>query len=239
MWSMDDNRHAESILKELTETDIPRLMLFADREAIQAVRTSSSRAEVAGRDSSRAAHYSAQEIKRNRQGLRRDELSSSEVLDVTVFNLGNLARQTIQHQAEPRMLRLIMKQTSHIMMLVEGTSPSVNQWDKKRRETNWHHWVGIRKAESGTKIRKLVTTAGVNARRSGMRSSRYTLATPPQARAARKCSHQPCSPDSLSNMQDQLCGPAPSLCLFSSGSDGRRFQRLQLQMLPHTFRTLP
>ena len=31
IWSMDDSRHAESISKELTETDVPRLMLFADR----------------------------------------------------------------------------------------------------------------------------------------------------------------------------------------------------------------
>ena len=51
--------------------------------------------------------------------------------DVTVFNPGSLARQTIQHQAEPRMLRFIMNQTSHIMMLVEGTSLAVNQWDRK------------------------------------------------------------------------------------------------------------
>ena len=50
------------------------------------------------------------------QGLRTDEMGSSDILDVMVFNLGNLACQTIQHQAEPRMLRLIMNQTSHIMM---------------------------------------------------------------------------------------------------------------------------
>ena len=70
-----------------------------------------------------------------RQGLKVDELSSTDVLDVTVFNLGNLARQSIQRQAEPRMLRLIMNQTSHIMMLVEGTSLSVNQWDEKLLKT--------------------------------------------------------------------------------------------------------
>ena len=81
----------------------------------------------------RRESFAQTEIKRHRQGLRRDELSSSDVLDVTVFNLGNLARQSIQRQAEPRMLRLIMNQTSHIMMLVEGTSLSVNQWDKKLR----------------------------------------------------------------------------------------------------------
>ena len=32
VWSMDDNRHAESISKELTETDTPRVMLFAEGE---------------------------------------------------------------------------------------------------------------------------------------------------------------------------------------------------------------
>ena len=84
-------------------------------------------AEVAGsRDPTRAAHYSTQEIRRNRQGLCKDELRTSGVLDVTVFNLGNLARQTIQHQAKPRILRLIMNQTLHIMMLVEGTSLTVS-----------------------------------------------------------------------------------------------------------------
>ena len=124
IWSMDDSRHTEPTSKELTETNVPRLLLFFDKDVIQAVRTSSSSAaaEVAGRDPTRAAQVSAQEVKRHRQGLRTDELGSSDVLDVTVFNLGNLARQTIQHQAEPRMLRLIMNQTSHIMMLVEGMS---------------------------------------------------------------------------------------------------------------------
>ena len=82
-----------------TEIDVPRLMHFADRDVIQALRASSSSraAEVAGRDPTRAAHSSAQEIKRSRQGLRKDELSSSDVLDVTV-QLGSLARQTI-HQS--------------------------------------------------------------------------------------------------------------------------------------------
>ena len=95
-------------------------------------------------------------------------MGSSDVLDVTVFNLGNLARQTIQHQAEPRMLRLIMNQTSHIMMLVEGTSLAVNQWDLKLREANWtlsssddhHHWVGVRTAFNGTSVKKLVDNCG-------------------------------------------------------------------------------
>ena len=137
IWFMDDNRHAEPISKELTQTDVPRL-IFAERETILAARASSSSGatEVAGRDSSRAAHYSTQEIKRNSQGLRRDELSSSEVLDITIFNLGNLARQTIQHEAEPRMLRLIMNQTSHIndvllrarlSLLISGTKGECSQ----------------------------------------------------------------------------------------------------------------
>ena len=66
------------------------------------------------------------------------------------------------------MLRLIMNQTSHIMMLVEGTSLFVNQWDKKLREANWtlsssddhHHWVGVRTASSGTSITPLVDNCG-------------------------------------------------------------------------------
>ena len=149
VWSMDDSRHTESVSKELTEIDVPKLLLFADKDVIQAVRTSSASAaaEVAG---------------------RKDELSSSNVLDVTVFNLGNLARQTIQRQAEPRMLRLIINQTSYIMMLVESTSLAVNQWDKKLQEANWtlsssddgHHWPSVRNAEHDTKIRKLVDNCG-------------------------------------------------------------------------------
>ena len=95
-------------------------------------------------------------------------MGSSDVLDVTVFNLGNLARQSFQRQAEPRMLRLIMNQTSHIMMLVEGTSLPVNQWDEKLKEANWtlgssddrHHWVGVRTATAGTSVKKLVDNCG-------------------------------------------------------------------------------
>ena len=89
-------------------------------------------------------------------------------LDVTVFNLGNLARQTIQRQEEPRMLRLIVNQTSHITMLVEGTSLAVSQWDRKLREANWtlgssddhHNWVGVSTAYSGTSVKKLVDNCG-------------------------------------------------------------------------------
>ena len=61
-----------------------------------------------------------------------------------------------------------MNQTSHIMMLLEGMSLPVNQWDKKLRAANWslcssddgHHWVGVRKAENDTTIRKLVDNCG-------------------------------------------------------------------------------
>ena len=105
IWSMDDSWHTESVFKELT---VPKLLLFADKDVIQAVRTSSASAAagLTGRGLTKAGQRNAQEIKRYRQGLRKDELSSSDVLNVTVFNLGNLARQTIQHQAEPRMLHM-------------------------------------------------------------------------------------------------------------------------------------
>ena len=84
-------------------------------------------------------------------------------LIVTVFNLGNLARQTILHQAEPGMLRLIMNQTSHIT-----TSLGVSQWDQKLRDANWtlcssddgHRWLGVRKDENETHLRKLVDICG-------------------------------------------------------------------------------
>ena len=56
-----------------------------------------------------------------------NEMSSSEQLDVTVYNLGNLARQTSQHEAQPHMLCMLMNQTSHIMIVVEGSSLRVNQ----------------------------------------------------------------------------------------------------------------
>ena len=80
----------------------------------------------------------------------------------------SLARQTIQHQAEPRMPRLIVNQTSRIMMLVECTSLAVNQWGQKLRDGNWalcscddgHHWLGVRKAENETTIRSLVDKRG-------------------------------------------------------------------------------
>ena len=68
------------------------MLLFADKDVIQAAMTSSASAaaEVAGRDSTRVAQYNAQEIKRYRQGLRKDELSSSDVFDVSRLQLGQL-----------------------------------------------------------------------------------------------------------------------------------------------------
>ena len=169
-WSMDDNRHTESKSPELTEGDVPNLLLFAPREVINRVRSqaTSSSEPAMRRDLRGSRNFGQAEIKRHRQGLRVDELSSTDVLDVTVFNLGNLARQSIQRQAEPRMLRLIMNQTSHIMMLAEGTSLAVNQWDEKLRAENWtlgssddhHHWVGVRTASAGTTVTPLIDNCG-------------------------------------------------------------------------------
>ena len=101
---MDDNRHTESKSPELTEGDVPKLLLFADRDVIRRVRTqaASSTELGAGRDIRGARAFAQTEIKHHRQGLKVDELSSTDVIDVTVFNLGNLARQSIQRQAEPR-----------------------------------------------------------------------------------------------------------------------------------------
>ena len=53
-----------------------------------------------------------------------------------------------------------MNQTSRIVMLVEGTSLAVNQWDEKLREEGWtlgssddhHHWVGVRTASANTSV---------------------------------------------------------------------------------------
>ena len=169
-WSMDDNRHTESQSPELTEGDVPNLLLFAPKEVINRVRTqaTSSSEPAMRRDLRGSRNFGQAEIKRHRQGLKVDELSSTDVLDVTVFNLGNLARQSVQRQAEPRMLRLIMNQTSHIMMLVEGTSLAVNQWDERLRAENWtlgssddhHHWVGVRTASAGTSVTPLIDNCG-------------------------------------------------------------------------------
>ena len=106
-WSMDDNRHTESKSPELIEGDVPKLLLlFADRDVIRRVRTQAagSAEQATGRDTRGVRAFAQTEIKRHRQGLRKDELSSSDVVDVTVFNLGNPASQSIQKQAELRML---------------------------------------------------------------------------------------------------------------------------------------
>ena len=130
-WSMDDNRHTESKSPELTEGDVPKLLLFADRDVLRRVRTQAAgSAEPADRRDVRGSRAFAQaERKRHRQGLKVDELSSTDVVDVTVFNLGNLVRQSFSETGRAEdVLRLIMNQTSHIMMLVEGSSLSVSQW---------------------------------------------------------------------------------------------------------------
>ena len=90
-WSMDDNRHTESQSPELTEGDVPNLLLFAPKEVINRVRTqATSSSEPAMRRELRGSRNSGQaEIKRHRQGLKVDELSSTDVLDVTVVKRAN------------------------------------------------------------------------------------------------------------------------------------------------------
>ena len=75
---MDGNRHTESKSRKLTEGDVPKLLLFADRDVINTVRTTgaSSAAEVAGRDPSGAQATAEDEVKRHPQGLRKDEMGS-------------------------------------------------------------------------------------------------------------------------------------------------------------------
>ena len=49
-YAMDDNRHTESKSPELTEGDVPKLLLFADSDVIKRVRTqAASSAEPAAR----------------------------------------------------------------------------------------------------------------------------------------------------------------------------------------------
>ena len=71
-WSMDDNRHTKSQSPELTEGDVPNLLLFAERDVINKVRTEAagSVAQVAGRDTRDARAYGQTEIKRHRQVSR-------------------------------------------------------------------------------------------------------------------------------------------------------------------------
>ena len=80
---------------------------------------------ITGRGPTINEKFREREIKRQRQGLQMNEMNSHEQLDVRVYNLG-LARQTVQHKAEHRMLRMQTNQTSHIMILVEGSSLTVN-----------------------------------------------------------------------------------------------------------------
>ena len=53
--------------------------------------------------------YRDREIKRQRPGFHMSEMSSSEQLDATVHDLGNLAKETVQHKAAPRMLCMLMQ----------------------------------------------------------------------------------------------------------------------------------
>ena len=65
--------------QKLTEGDVPRLLLFADRDVIQRVRTqaASSAEPAAWRDVRGPRVFAQAEIKRHRQGLKVDELSST------------------------------------------------------------------------------------------------------------------------------------------------------------------
>ena len=253
-WSMDDNRHTESKSPELTEGDVPNLLLFAEKEVINRVRTqaTSSSEPAMRRDLRGSRTFGQAEIKRHRQGLKVDELSSTDVVDVTVFNLGNLARQSVQRQAEPRMLRLIMNQTSHIMMLVEGTSLAVNQWDEKLRAANWtlgssddhHHWVGVRTASTGTSVTPLIDNCGSHHQKIWYAIFDVTAGEYLRWQASMEgwteflqgygCPHQSlrCS-NSLPVLQNQLCRSAGFVCPLPGWLDGRRLQRLQLPVLSH------
>ena len=87
-WSMDDNRHTESKSPELTEGDVPNLLLFAERDVINRFRTQAvgSVAQVAGETPGVRELWLRQRPSATVKVSGEDELSSSEVLDVTVFN---------------------------------------------------------------------------------------------------------------------------------------------------------
>ena len=180
IWSMDDSRHAEPISK-----DLPRIKLINFNCLLTPMRyqhrwrTSASAslavAELTGRDPTINENFCEREIKRQRQGLQINEMSSSEQLDVTVYNLGNLARQIVQHE-EPHMLRVLMNQTSHIMILVEGSSLTVNQCHIKLRTKEWvlaraddHRWVGARQAARDASVKPTLARTSSNIRRREMR----------------------------------------------------------------------
>ena len=54
---------------------------------------------------------------RQHASLRADELNSSELLDVAILSLRYLARQSVQMPIEPRMLCLVLTQTSRGLMV--------------------------------------------------------------------------------------------------------------------------
>ena len=84
-WSMDDNRHTESKSPELTEGDVPNLLLFAERDVINRVRTEAagSVAQVAGRDT---------------EGARAFALSSSDVLATLAILLASLFNDRLNQE---------------------------------------------------------------------------------------------------------------------------------------------
>ena len=173
-WSMDDSRHVEPISKDLSEDQVGHLQLFAETNepGYQHRWRTSVPSSLAGPPPSVTEtmneKFLEREVKRQRQGLQMNEMSSSGQLDVTVYNLRNLARQTIQHEAEPRIRSMLMNQISHIMIVVEGSSLTVNQWDNRLREQEWvlahsdhgHHWVGARQATQNTQVKALADNCG-------------------------------------------------------------------------------
>ena len=65
-----------------------------------------------------------------------NEMSSSEQLDAMVHNLANLAKQTVQHKAAPRMLCMLMKKDFPHHDLGRGLIPHnqlVGQKAKRKR----------------------------------------------------------------------------------------------------------
>ena len=147
-----NRRYLHPISKDLTKNQVNQLQLFAETSnqlqlfaetsesgcqhrwrnsaATSSVGPAPSVADLTGRGPTISEKFREREIERQRQGLQVNETSSSEQLDVTLYNLSNLARQTIQDEAQPRMLCMLMNQTSHIMLLVVGSSLTVNHWDE-------------------------------------------------------------------------------------------------------------
>ena len=67
-----------------------------------------------------------------------NEMSSSEQLDITVYNLGNLARQTVQHQAEPSLLRTDKPDVPHHDSrrgLIPDSQPMEQQAERAAKNT--------------------------------------------------------------------------------------------------------